>query len=103
MWNGYDVSDEGVYCRRRIALTAAAQRRHRIGNFIARLHHPRITDPAHRNAVLSLLYLAKFVIPYEYGKTLAWGGARQLRDVAAITFATWRSVRSMPPASPGTC
>lgn len=70
VWNGYDVSDEGVYCRRRIALNAAAQARHRIGNFVARLHHPRITEPAHRNSILSLLFLAKFVIPYEYGKRL---------------------------------
>ena len=70
VWNGYDVSDEGIYCRRRIALSADAQRRERIGNFIARLHHPRITDPEHRNAILSLLFLAKFLIPYEYGKRL---------------------------------
>lgn len=70
VWNGYDVSDEGIYCRRRIALTAETQRQRRIGNFVARLHHPRITDPAHRNAILSLLFLAKFVIPYEYGKRL---------------------------------
>ncbi len=70
VWNGYDVSDEGIYCRRRIALKPESQRRERIGNFIARLHHPRITDPAHRNAILSLLFLAKFVIPYEYGKRL---------------------------------
>ena len=68
--NGYDVSDEGIYCRRRIALCAEAQRRFRIGNFIARLHHPRITDPEHRNAILSSLFLAKFLIPYEYGKRL---------------------------------
>jgi choline dehydrogenase-like flavoprotein len=70
VWNGYDVSDEGIYCRRRIALTPETQRQRRIGNFIARLHHPRITDPDHRNAILSLLFLAKFVIPYEYGKRL---------------------------------
>jgi len=70
VWNGYDVSDEGIYCRRRIALTPETQRRQRIGNFIARLHHPRITDPSHRNAILSLLFLAKSVIPYEYGKRL---------------------------------
>ena len=70
VWNGYDVSDEGIYCRRRIALTPETQRRQGIGNFIARLHHPRITDPSHRNAILSLLFLAKFVIPYEYGKRL---------------------------------
>jgi choline dehydrogenase-like flavoprotein len=93
VWNGYDVSDEGIYCRRRIALTAAAQRQNRIGNFIARLHHPRITDPAHRNAILSLLYLVKFMIPYEYGKRLhgeerlnfgMW--LRHLRNVAAGPF-----------------
>jgi choline dehydrogenase-like flavoprotein len=93
VWNGYDVSAEGIYCRRRIALTAEAQRRQRIGNFICRLHHPRITDPAHRNAILSALYLAKFVIPYEYGKRLhgeervglaTW--LQHLRNVAAGPF-----------------
>jgi choline dehydrogenase-like flavoprotein len=81
VWNGYDIADDGVYCRRRIALTEGAQRRHRIGNFIARLHHPRITDPAHRNAILSLLYLAKFVIPYEYGK--------RLHGEERVSFAMW--------------
>jgi choline dehydrogenase-like flavoprotein len=93
VWNGYDVSDEGIYCRRRIALSADAQRRERIGNFIARLHHPRITDPEHRNAILSLLFLAKFVIPYEYGKRLygdekaslgTW--LKHLRNVVAGPF-----------------
>jgi hypothetical protein len=69
-YHGYDVSDEGIYCRRRLALLPAQQRELGIGNFVARLHHPRITDPAHRSAVLSLLYLAKFLIPYEYGKRL---------------------------------
>ncbi len=81
VWNGYDISSEGIYCRRRIALKDSAQREHRIGNFIARLHHPRITDPAHRNAILSLLYLAKFLIPYEYGKRL-YGDER-------ATLAVW--------------
>jgi choline dehydrogenase-like flavoprotein len=66
VYHGYDVADEGTYCRRRFALTAPIQRRDRIGNFVARLHHPRITDPAHRNGILSLLFLSKFFIPYEY-------------------------------------
>ncbi|HVY23080.1 MAG TPA: GMC family oxidoreductase [Steroidobacteraceae bacterium] len=70
VWHGYDVSDDGVYCRRRLALRPDVQRAQGIGNFIARLHHPRITLPEHRNAVLSLLYLAKPLIPYEYGKRL---------------------------------
>jgi choline dehydrogenase-like flavoprotein len=70
VWHGYDVSDDGVYCRRRLALKPEVQRAQRIGNFIARLHHPRITLPEHKNPVLSLLYLAKPLIPYEYGKRL---------------------------------
>jgi choline dehydrogenase-like flavoprotein len=68
--HGYQISDEGIYCRRRFALRADAQRQRRLGNFIARLHHPRITDPAHRNSVLSLLFLAKPFIPYEYAVRL---------------------------------
>lgn len=70
VWHGYDVSHEGIYCRRRLALTPEMQRKLQLGNFIARLHHPRITDPAHRTAVLSALQLAKGLISYEYGKRL---------------------------------
>jgi hypothetical protein len=70
VWHGYDIADEGVYCRRRFALRPEVQRSRRIGNFIARLHHPRITDPAHRNSVLSLLFLSRLLIPYEYAKRL---------------------------------
>ena len=68
--HGYDVSDEGIYCRRRLALTREAQQQFQLGNFVARLHHPRITDPAHRTGILSLLFLAQMFIPYEYGKRL---------------------------------
>jgi choline dehydrogenase-like flavoprotein len=70
VYHGYDISAEGIYCRRRLALTAETQRRLRVGNFVARLHHPRITDPEHRSAVLSALQLAKGLISYEYGKRL---------------------------------
>lgn len=66
VWHGYDVADDGTYCRRRFALREPAQRTHQLGNFIARLHHPRITDPRHRDPVLSLLFLSKYLIPYEY-------------------------------------
>jgi choline dehydrogenase-like flavoprotein len=70
VWHGYDRTADGIYVRRRLALTPETQRRLRIGNFIARLHHPRITDPSHRTAVLSALQLAKGMISYEYGKRL---------------------------------
>jgi choline dehydrogenase-like flavoprotein len=70
IYHGYEIADDGVYCRRRFALRPQAQRQQRLGNFIARLHHPRITDPAHRSSILSLLYLAKPLIPYEYAMRL---------------------------------
>ncbi len=80
VFRGYRISAEGVYCRQRFALEEGAQRRERIGSFIARLHHPRITDPAHRNAVLSLLYLAKPFIPYEYAQRLHGDDASSAGD-----------------------
>jgi choline dehydrogenase-like flavoprotein len=79
-YHGYDISDEGVYCRRRFALRPETQRARGIGNFVARLHHPRITDPAHRSSILSLLFLMKFLIPYEYGKRLHGGEAASLAN-----------------------
>ena len=78
-WHGYDRSDRGVYCRRRLALRATVQRAERIGNFIARLHHPRITNPEHGSSILSLLYLAKPLVPYEYRKRLHGDGPESLR------------------------
>lgn len=79
--HGYDLSPEGVYCRRRIQPTPALQREQRLANFVARLHFPRITDPAHRTGILSLLYLAKFLISYEYGK--------RLHGEEKLGFGTW--------------
>jgi choline dehydrogenase-like flavoprotein len=70
IWHGYEVVDGGVYARRRFALTAATQRAERIGSFIARLHHPRISDARHGSSMLSLLYLMRPVIPYEYARRL---------------------------------
>jgi choline dehydrogenase-like flavoprotein len=76
--HGYERSAEGIYCRRRLALRPEVQRSLRIGNFVARLHHPRITDPSHRSSVLSLLYLAKPLVPYEYSKRLHGDGQASL-------------------------
>jgi len=83
VWHGYELSDEGIYCRRRFALTEAAQRRLEVGNVVARLHHPRIPDPSHRTGILSLLYLAKPLIGYEYSKRLHSAAAPTLGLLAA--------------------
>lgn len=70
VWQGYDRAEDGVYCRRRIALRESAQRRERIGNAVFRLHHPRIPDPRHRTGALSAIFLARRMISYEYAKRL---------------------------------
>jgi choline dehydrogenase-like flavoprotein len=73
--HGYEVSAEGIYCRRRISLTEEAQRKAQAGNMVARLHFPKIVDPSHKIGVLSGLFLAKNFISYEYGKRLKDGHA----------------------------
>lgn len=68
--HGYEMSPDGVYCRRRLSIAPDEQRRHGLANAVARLHFPRITDPRHRNGVLSGLFLVRHLISYEYGKRL---------------------------------
>lgn len=93
--HGYEVAPEGVYCRRRLAVAPGEQRRRGLANAVARLHFPRITDPSHRNGVLSGLFLARRFISYEYGKRLNDGSpatpalyARHLFNVIADPFDT---------------
>lgn len=80
--HGYEVTPEGIYCRRRLAVAPDEQRRLGLANAVARLHFPRITDPAHRNGVLSGLFLARKLISYEYGKRLNDG-----KTPTAVTYA----------------
>ena len=105
--HGYEITPEGVYCRRRFSVAPEEQRRLGLANAVARLHFPRITDPAHRNGVLSGLFLARKLISYEYGKRLNDGNivtpvtyARHLLNVATDSLDTtaflthWLSHRS---------
>lgn len=76
--HGYEIAPEGIYCRRRIAVREAEQRRRGLANAVARLHFPRITDPRHQSGVLSGLFLARPFISYEYGKRVNDGTAATL-------------------------
>ena len=78
----YQRAEDGVYCRRRISLTAETQRREAVGNAVFRLHHPRIPDPRHRTGALSAIFLARRFISYEYGKRLATQKPPGLRILA---------------------
>lgn len=84
--HGYEVTPEGVYCRRRLSVNAAEQRRLGLANAVARLHFPRITDPAHKSGVLSGLFMARRLISYEYGKRLNDGNPSTLKTYAQHLF-----------------
>jgi choline dehydrogenase-like flavoprotein len=62
----YEQDEDGVYIRRRLSLTAQAQRDRRILNLTFRLHLPDPADPAHNDPILSAMYLTKRLLRYEY-------------------------------------
>ena len=68
--HGYERAEDGTYLRRRLHLTEAAQRSQGVGNAVMRLHFPPIPDPSHGSGILSGLYLARRLLPYEYRKRL---------------------------------
>ena len=69
----YERDVDGIYTRRRLAVSAEAQRALRLMNFTARLHIPDANDPAHGNAVLSAIFLAAFAVKYEYSRAMREG------------------------------
>ncbi len=62
----YARDADGIYVRRRLWLTAGAQRRHRLLNTTFRTHLPDPGDPAHGNAILSAMFLSKRFVQREY-------------------------------------
>lgn len=90
IWHGYDVSWDGVYCRRRLTLADDVQRAVRAANFAGRLHFPRVGDPRHGIGILSLVYLGRGLISYEYGKRLQ---DEEGRSVASLLRHAWNIVR----------
>lgn len=69
----FERSRDGVYCRRKLQLSANVQRQHQLLNAAFRLHFPAYADPAHRSGVLSSIYLAKSVLPKEHQAILNHG------------------------------
>ena len=102
---GYERDAEGIYMRRRLALTEQAQRAHRLLNFTARLHIPDANNPAHGNAVLSMIFLAARLVKYEYSRSMREGDrswpvlARHIANIARDPLAlahfasTWGAKR----------
>ena len=92
----YALDATGVYVRRRLTLTAAAQRRLECLNIAFRTHLPNPADPGHGDAILSAMYLVKDLVLYEYSRKLrdqrptAGLLARHLANVAGDPLALAR-------------
>lgn len=69
--HGYERSVDGVYLRRRLALTAESQRRLGVANMVARMHFPAVADPAHGSSVLSGIFLSRRLLSHEYSRRVA--------------------------------
>jgi choline dehydrogenase-like flavoprotein len=87
---GYEADPQGVFCRRRIAFSEAAQRRHRLLNLYMLLDRPLVGDPAHGNAVLSAAFLLKRLL-----------GGRQQEELGKGKYALyWRHIKNVLTGSP---
>ncbi|AQR61193.1 hypothetical protein BZG35_05655 [Brevundimonas sp. LM2] len=64
----YQKDADGIYVRRRIAITEEAQTRMHSLNTVFRTHLPDPADPGHGNAILSAMYLVKDLVLYEYSR-----------------------------------
>jgi choline dehydrogenase-like flavoprotein len=62
----FEKTRDGVYCRRRLRFSDAAQHEHRLLNTIFRLHFPPYSDAAHGSSVMSIIYLLKSTLLPEY-------------------------------------
>ena len=89
----YAQDAEGIYVRRRLWLSEAAQREFKLLNTTFRTHLPEPADPSHGDAILSAMFLVKDMVLYEYIRKfvenpVSWGG--RLRHVGNIVSQPFR-------------
>ena len=69
----FERTRDGVYCRRQLQFSPAAQRQHQLRNTVFRLHFPEYSDASHGSAAMSTIYLAKSFLIAEYRNILQHG------------------------------
>lgn len=77
----YATTPDGIYARRLIRLTPSVRTSRAIGNIVFRPTIPRIDNAAHRDAVLSAMFVTKRLIIPEYARRLTgYGPASHHRE-----------------------
>ena len=89
----YERDRDGVYLRRRLWLTEKAQRELQILNLAFRTHIPDAIDPVHGDPVLSLTYLARHFVKYEYSRRLREARLAPAQHVRHLTNVATQPVR----------
>jgi glycine/D-amino acid oxidase-like deaminating enzyme len=92
----YGRDPDGIYVRRRLWVTEAAQRERRLPNVTFRTHLPDPGDPTHRNGVLSAMFLSKLLVQREYAAKFSECPvpARAYRAHAVNVLRDWQTVAS---------
>lgn len=80
----FERTRDGVYARRKLQLSAAVQREHRLLNGCFRLHFPAYGDPSHGSGVMSLIHLLKSTLPREHQKILNHGHGQHAGDAQRL-------------------
>ena len=96
----YERSPEGIYCRRYLWLSPAAQRRERLAGMILRPTHAKVADPDHRDPVLSAMYLVKDLLLPEYSRAMNSTEDAEARAIGRSADVYARHLRNIVLGSP---
>jgi hypothetical protein len=94
----FEKTLDGVYARRKLQFSEAAQHRHRLLNSAFRLHFPPYADARHGSAVMSTIYIAKAALAAEHARILHQGA---LDGVVSPRRAHLRNITSGLPQVAG--
>jgi choline dehydrogenase-like flavoprotein len=97
---GFERSHDGVYVQHMLTVRPEVQRKSRLLNFCAVLHNPDFNDPGHGNAVLSAMFLVKWLIAHRLPAELQGQGMNQKHRTTAagamvVGKHVWNVVRDM--------
>jgi choline dehydrogenase-like flavoprotein len=94
----FEKDQSGVYCRRRFALTPFAQITRELGNAVAVLHRPTISNATHRDPLFSATFLVKYYSDLLRRKHLG-SVLDELRASRETQREHWKVIAHTSPAS----